>query len=209
MEHVIVAVFSVESETFQAFSKCKEHLGSSGYLISQMVIVKKINNTLKIQESFDTGIETQNDTIAGGLIGALVGVLGGPLGILLGGSIGSLIGSSFDMSDAKTNASMIEIVSHSLADGETAFIALVQEDEPLSFDNILKGFQNVSVTRWDAAVLQQEIETARMLEKELEKKARNELREKKTEERKQKIEEYRAKVKKDFADLKEKMKNRN
>ncbi len=52
MEHIIVAVFSVESETFQAFSKCKEHLGSSRYLVSQMFIIKKIDNTLKIQESF-------------------------------------------------------------------------------------------------------------------------------------------------------------
>ncbi len=131
------------------------------------------------------------------MIGALVGILGTPLDVLLGGSIGSLIGSSFDISDVKTNASMIENISHSLADLKVTFIALVQEDETLSFDNILKGFQNVSITIWDAVVLQQKIETARILKKNYRKKPATSY-VKKAKEHKQKIKEYRAKVKKIF-----------
>lgn len=71
----------------------------SGYLVSQMAIVKKMGNNVQLEDAFDTGRETSDDTIAGGLIGALIGIIGGPLGILLGGGIGTLIGSSIDLGD--------------------------------------------------------------------------------------------------------------
>ena len=42
MENIVVAVFPVESEAYQAFSKIKDGTTElSGYLVSQMAIVKK------------------------------------------------------------------------------------------------------------------------------------------------------------------------
>ena len=41
MENVVVAVFPVESEAYQAFSRIKDGTTElSGYLVSQMAIVK-------------------------------------------------------------------------------------------------------------------------------------------------------------------------
>ena len=208
MENIVVAVFPVESEAYQAFSKIKDGTTElSGYLVSQMAIVKKMGNNVQLEDAFDTGRETSDDTIAGGLIGALIGI-GGPLGILLGGGIGTLIGSSIDLGDIDTNNSMIERVSCILSDGDTALIAFVQEDNTMYFDNVLNTFQDVSITRWDAAILEQEIETARVLEKEFAKTAKKELREKKSQERKMKAEERRAKMKHEFEQLKEKKHNK-
>ena len=148
MENVVVAVFPVESEAYQAFSRIKDGTTElSGYLVSQMAIVKKMGNNVQLEDEFDTGMKTSDDTISGGLIGALIGILGGPLGILLGGGIGTLIGSSIDLGDIDTNNSMIERVSCILCDGDTALIAFVQEDNTMYFDNVLNTFQDVSITR--------------------------------------------------------------
>ena len=198
MENVVVAVFPVESEAYQAFSRIKDGTTElSGYLVSQMAIVKKMGNNVQLEDEFDTGMKTSDDTINGGLIGALIGILGGPLGILLGGGIGTLIGSSIDLGDIDTNNSMIERVSCILCDGDTALIAFVQEDNTMYFDNVLNTFQDVSITRWDAAILE-----------EFEKTAKKELREKKSQERKMKAEERRAKMKHEFEQLKEKKHNK-
>ena len=190
MENVVVAVFPVESEAYQAFSRIKDGTTElSGYLVSQMAIVKKMGNNVQLEDEFDTGMKTSVDTINGGLIGAL-------------------IGSSIDLGDIDTNNSMIERVSCILCDGDTALIAFVQEDNTMYFDNVLNTFQDVSITRWDAAILEQEIETARVLQEEFEKTAKKELREKKSQERKMKAEERRAKMKHEFEQLKEKKHNK-
>ena len=115
--------------------------------------------------------------------------------------------SSFKELVAEDN-SMIERVSCILCDGDTALIAFVQEDNTMYFDNVLNTFQDVSITRWDAAILEQEIETARVLQEEFEKTAKKELREKKSQERKMKAEERRAKMKHEFEQLKEKKHNK-
>ena len=100
---------------------------------------------------------------------------------------------------------MIERVSCILCDGDTALIAFVQEDNTMYFDNVLNTFQDVSITRWDAAILEQEIETARVLQEEFEKTAKKELREKKSQERKMKSRrKTRQKMKHEFEQLKEK-----
>ena len=66
MENIVVAVFPVESEAYQAFSKIKDGTTElSGYLVSQMAIVKKMGNNVQLEDAFDTGRETSDDTIAG------------------------------------------------------------------------------------------------------------------------------------------------
>ncbi len=209
MENIVVAVFPVESQVYQAFSKIKDgNTPMAGYFVSQMAIVQRTGFQLQTKDSYDTGIDTTNDTFAGGLLGALFGVLGGPVGILLGGSIGTLIGGSIDLDDANTNDTMIQKVSHTLANGETALVAFVQEQDDRYFDDMLHTFTDVTITRWDAAVLEQEIETARELEAEFERNTRKLLRKEKAQEHKAKIEERRTKIKDDFSKLKEKIHNK-
>ena len=155
MENIVVAVFPVESEAYQAFSKIKDGTTElSGYLVSQMAIVKKMGNNVQLEDAFDTGRETSDDTIAGGLIGALIGIIGGPLGILLGGGIGTLIGSSIDLGDIDTNNSMIERVSCILSDGDTALIAFVQEDNTMYFDNVLYPLPDGTLLFWSKKLKQ-------------------------------------------------------
>ena len=101
MENIVVAMFQVESEAYQAFSGFKRDYANSTYTISQMVLVKKENGTLTAGDSFDSGVKTSNDTILGGLLGGFIGLLGGPIGMLLGGSMGVLLGGTVDTCDAK------------------------------------------------------------------------------------------------------------
>ena len=124
MEKIISVIFKVESEGYQAITELKKVPITDNYAVMQAALVKKENGSVKILDGFDTGIETANDTAIGGLIGGFVGILGGPLGVLLGGSLGALTGSVIDTDDAVHNASLIEMVSQQLVDGEVVLIAL-------------------------------------------------------------------------------------
>ena len=56
MDSIIMAVFPVESEAYQAFSELKRDPAEESYLVSQAVLVKKEGKDLKTCETFDTGI---------------------------------------------------------------------------------------------------------------------------------------------------------
>ena len=62
MENVVVAVFPVESEAYQAFSRIKDGTTElSGYLVSQMAIVKKMGNNA-IKALVDSGYLSDSRT---------------------------------------------------------------------------------------------------------------------------------------------------
>ena len=118
MESVISVVFKVESEAYQALTELRRQPVSERYIVSQAALVKKSGGRIVVEDAFDTGVETNNDTVIGGLIGGLVGILGGPLGMLMTGSVGALTGSIIDAGDAAYNASLLEKVAEQFADGE-------------------------------------------------------------------------------------------
>lgn len=204
MENIIMATFPVESEAYQAFSELKRDLSGKSFLVSQAVLVKKQGNELTTCESFDTGIESTNDTMKGGLIGSFVGILGGPLGVLLGASLGGLAGAAVDAGDIRENGSMLEKVSADLTDGTVALLALVQEETSVAVDSKFSKY-NATISRYDAAEIQAELDAARKAQKEMEKQARAALRQQKAEESKAKQEEVRAKIAEDFESLKNKL----
>ena len=74
--------FCVESEGFQALSELKARSVTNDYVVSQAIIAKNTEGSIKTLDGFDTGAQTSNDTAVGGLIGFL------------------LIGSAVDWSDA-------------------------------------------------------------------------------------------------------------
>lgn len=204
MEQVVTVVFKVESEAYQAFSQLKRDMTNHSYIITQMMLVKKENGLIIPCETSDSGITTTDDTLKGGLIGMLAGVLGGPLGMLFGSSTGALIGFIKDAGDAEKIVSMAEQVSRALKEGDTALIALVREENPELLDGRFQSFET-TILRQDAAVVAQEIEEAKELQKEIEKAADLKAREMKKADRKQKIEEKRVQIQAEFEKIGQKM----
>ena len=153
------------------------------------------------KDGFDSGQDTTDDTWMGGLLGAAVGILGGPIGILLGGGVGLLAGSLVDESDAADNTSLLAYSSRSLLPGQTALIALVQEDDSADFDMQFEGM-DCAVMHWDAAEIADEVDQADQIQKELAKEARDKLRAQRKADRHEAIEKKRTEIKQKFEDFK-------
>jgi uncharacterized membrane protein len=203
MENIVTVIFKVESQGYQALTELKQDPYRGNYLISGMTLVKKEKEHIVVKDGFDTGIQTTDDTVLGGLIGGLVGILGGPIGMLLGGSVGILAGTVADTGDIAKGATMVEKVSTAMKDGDLALIVLVQETDETSLDSQFKKYETI-ILRRDAATVQDEIKEAERIRKELEKQAKKELRAQKSAERKTKIEKQKAQIKQAFEDFKQK-----
>lgn len=205
MESILAAIFDVESEGYQAITMLSRKPLSDSYGILQMSLVKRVGKTIIECDSFQSGAHTTDDTHRGGVIGSLLGVLGGPIGVILLGSTGALAGSVIDARDAKESDSLLEKVAQKLDEHRLALIALVTEENESELDTVLGQFKT-DVLRFDAAAVAEEVEEAEKLEKEMERQARQQLRESKKAEHKKAVEKHRAKIKADFEDFKAKFK---
>lgn len=201
-QNIVVGIFEVESEGFQALTELKQEPRVEKSLISQAALVKKEDGAVKVLDWFDTGADTLNDTAAGGLIGAALGVIGGPLGMLFFGSYGALVGSVLDTGDALDEASIIEQIAKKMFDDEVVLIALADEEDEAILDGKLSKFKT-TIIRYDAAVVAEEVAEARLVEADLARQARAQLRREKTDDFKAKVEDARAKIREQFASLKE------
>ncbi len=201
MENIIIVNFKNENQAYQAYSEIKRDPYSRSCLLSQLILLERQNGQILLCESYDTGIESSDDTIKGGLLGGLVGILGGPIGVLLGGSMGLLVGSLVDAKEISNNSSILERVLKNIKDGEIALVALVQETNTSTFDGKLQPY-DAEITRYEAALIQEEVEMAEILHKEIEKRVKAEIREAKSLERKEKREEIRKRIKSHFNELK-------
>ena len=205
-QNIVVSIFEVESEAYQAFTQIRQYPGDDRSYISAAALVKKENGVIHTLDAFDSGIHTTDDTAVGGLVGALFGVLGGPIGILLGGSYGMLIGSVLDADDAVSGASMLEQIATKLENDDVAIIALAYEEDEAILDQRLAGFKTI-IARFDAAVVAAEVEEAQMMADEMARQARKELRDEKKAARKEKREEKKAKLSAEWEGFKAKIKN--
>lgn len=201
MENVVTAIFRVGSQGYQAFSEARRDPFSGSYVISELALVRKQGGHISLQESVHTGFE---NTVMGGLIGGLVGVLGGPIGMLLGGTIGLVAGSAADTRDESRGVTLAEKVTASMNDGDVALIALVQETDPSSLDSRLKAFDALVIRR-DAATIQDEIEEAARIQKELAKQVKKDLRAQKSAEWKASIEKRKERIKQAFDEFKQRL----
>lgn len=204
MENVILAVFAEESQAYEAFSQLKGDAVNADFSILEMAVVRNEDGRIVEADGFDSGVDTSDNTLIGGLVGGIVGILGGPWGILLGGSVGLLAGSIVDTSDATEDASLLEQGTHMLGVGRTAVIALVQEADEQGFNSRLADY-GCTITRWDAAVVADEVEHAQEAQRQMAKEARERMHAHKRAERKQAIEEKRAAIKERFERLKAKL----
>ena len=207
LENVIAVVFDVESEAYQAITELRNAAVTPDYVVSQAALVKREFGAVSVRDSFDIGVETRDDTYKGGLIGMLTGILGGPIGMILGGSMGSLIGSALDAGNAVQNASIIEKVAQNIGDGQTALLLMAQETAGNSIESRLSKF-SVTITRYDAAEVQAEIDEAVKLQREMEKEAQKRLRQEKSDEIKAKMQKFSDDMKSRFDELKTKFENK-
>ncbi|MBO7729713.1 MAG: DUF1269 domain-containing protein [Lachnospiraceae bacterium] len=197
-QNILVTVFNVESEGYQAITELKQKFEGDSWFVSEAALIKKEAGTYKTIDLFDSKAHTADDTLIGGLIGMCVGVLGGPIGMLLGASYGALVGNSVDAIDTMDAVSLLEQIVGKLDDGMLALVALAEEKSPAALDAQFAKFDTI-VARFDAAVVAQEVEKAREMEAEMRRLARLELRKQRTDEFKGKVEEKRAKLKARFA----------
>lgn len=204
-QNIVVSLFKVESEAYQALTELKKNPGQENSYVAAAALIKKENGAVKVLDAFDTGSNTSDDTAKGGLIGSLVGILGGPIGILLGGSLGLLIGSTMDTDDALLNASMLEQITGKMEDGEVAIIGLAFEENEETLDRRFIKFDTV-IARFDAATVAAEVDEAQKMAEEMARQARKELRDEKKEERKEKKEEKKAKLNAEWEGVKNKFK---
>lgn len=77
MENVVVSIFHIESEAFQAFSELKQFVQTENTKLAQASIVKAENGVINVKDSFDLMNSLGDDYFEGGLIGSLIGILGG------------------------------------------------------------------------------------------------------------------------------------
>ena len=187
-KNVIVAAFKVESEGYQALSELRQFAAGEKYLVSAAALIKKDNGSCFYLDGFDTGVQTKNDAILGGLVGMLVGLLAGPAGMLLGGSYGALVGMTVDADEAMFGVSMLDQVADKLEDGMVALVALTAEETPDALDAKLSAFDAV-IARFDAEAIATEVDKAYEAQAEMARQARMELRKEKREEAHEKLEE--------------------
>ena len=56
--NIVVSLFEVESEAYQAITQLKQYPGDDRSFVSAAILVKKENDELHTLDAFDTGINT-------------------------------------------------------------------------------------------------------------------------------------------------------
>ncbi|HEL1593708.1 TPA: DUF1269 domain-containing protein [Streptococcus suis] len=198
MENVVVSIFRIESEAFQAFSELKQFGQTENTKLAQVSIVKAENGIINVKDNFDLMNSLENDYFKGGLIGSLVGILGGPLGVLLGFAAGGMIGASIGSDKELANSALITTVSENLTNGEVAIIALVQENDESVLNAIFEKYQT-HIARWNVATVLAEVESALQIQQDLAHQAKARLIADKKEARHEKFGKLRADIKEKFS----------
>ena len=164
MENVVVSIFAVESEAFQAFTELRQMPLGEGYTVAEAGLLKNADNITTMEDYFGMRAADAGET-KGLVIGALAGILGGPIGVLLGATYGGLVGSTVDAAVGLDQLSAIEVIASKLCEGEVAIVALVREDEP-AFDAAFAKYQ-ATIIRYDAADILDDVDRAYDLQAEI------------------------------------------
>ena len=193
MENLVVSVFNTESEAYQSFADLKAFRQTQTTKVAQIALVKNENGHIVEKERYDFEDSTTDAALKGGLLGAVIGLLGGPIGVLFGYGIGSLYGLAA--------GDTVDTAEAGLIDGETAVVALVQEDNEAVIDAYFTKY-DTQIVRWDVATVVAEIEAALQVQEDLYNQARAQMKAERKAERKDKLEEFKANVKAKFDKLK-------
>lgn len=187
MENLVVSIFKTESEAYQAFAELKTFKQTEKTKVAQIAVIKNEGGHITDKDRFDFEDSANDGALKGGLIGAFVGLLAGPLGVLFGYGIGSLYGLAGGDTVEAVQEGLIDQVSQKLVSGETALVALVQEDD----EQVLNAYFNkydTQILRWNVESVVEEIEAAAKVQADLYNKARAQMKAERKEARKEKIE---------------------
>jgi uncharacterized membrane protein len=155
--NIVVATFDEESRTYQAFSEIKQ-AGNRGELkVETLAIVRRAQDG-SLQTPEITG-HMPGGTFKGGLIGSLIGILGGPLGVLLGWGTGAMIGSLRDVSELRSDLSLLRALSEGMNPGDVALIGELEESSNMVVNGIVRRLGG-EVLRRPVDEIRREIERA-------------------------------------------------
>ena len=173
-ENVIVTTFSEDSRAYEALARLKELAAESQIDLHDGAVVERAQDgTLHLRD--DAGNEDEGlATLTGGTIGLLIGILAGPLGVLLGGAMGLLAGAIVDAEDDDETDSVLEHISRSIGNGETAVLADLDESGPAPVDGAMAALDG-RVTRYARKDVEAEIAGAQEAAHKARVKARKEL----------------------------------
>ena len=193
--NVVITIFEVESEAYQAFSQLKRESVGKGYTAPEAALIKNKANTIDVIDGY--GFDPVDaDESMGMVIGSLVGILGGPVGVILGAATGALAGSVSDDNRAINNASVVAAVAGKIYEGEIAIAALVQEEEP-AFDAVFADYKT-TIVRYDAVDIADDAERLKDLGAELTNQVIEEVKADRKAERADRREEHRENIKTGF-----------
>ncbi len=173
-ENVIVTTFSEHSRAYEALARLKELAAEDQIDLHDGAVVERAQDgTLHLRD--EAGNEDDGlATLTGGTIGLLIGILAGPLGVLLGGAMGLLAGAIVDAEDDEETDSVLEHISRSSGNGETAVLADVGESAPAPVDGAMAALEG-RVTRYARKDVEAEIAGAEEAAHKARVKARKEL----------------------------------
>ena len=207
--NVVITVFEVESEAFQAFNELAKAPVGEGYAAPEATLIKNKGGSFEVCDAYSSETADSGST-AGIVIGSLVGILGGPIGVILGAAAGACIGGASDADRAFDATSIVAVVASKIYDGEIAIAALVSEEEP-AFDAVFDKYKT-TIVRYDAADIAADVD--RLLEVEAEisnqvleqakaedKAAREERREERREKIQAQLDEYAAATNRTMGDV--------
>jgi uncharacterized membrane protein len=174
-ENVMVTTFSEDSRSYKALARLKELAAEDQINLHDGAVVERAQDgTLHLRD--EAGNEDDGlATLTGGTIGLLVGILGGPIGVLLGGAVGLLAGAIVDAEDDDETDSVLEHISRSIGNGETALLADLDESGPAAVDGAMAALDG-RVTRYARKDVEAEIAGADEAAHKARVKARKELR---------------------------------
>ena len=173
-ENVIVTTFSEGSRAYEALARLKELAAEEQIDLHDAGVVERAQDgTLHLRD--EAGNEDDGlATLTGGTIGLLIGILAGPLGVLLGGAMGLLAGAIVDAEDDEETDSVLEHISRSIGNGETAVLADLDESGPMIVDGAMLALDG-HATRYARKDVEAEIAVAEEAAHEARVKARKEL----------------------------------
>jgi uncharacterized membrane protein len=174
-ENIIVTTFSEAGTAYEALARLKELAAQDQIDLHDGAVVERAQDgTLHLRD--EAGNEDDGlATLTGGTIGLLIGILAGPLGVLLGGAVGLLAGAIVDADDDDETDSVLEHISRSIGNGETAVLADLDESGPAPVDGAMAALDG-RVTRYARKDVEAEIAGAQEAAHKARVKARKELR---------------------------------
>ena len=193
-KNVVITIFDVESEAFQAFNELRTKIAGPGYSAPEASLIRNKNGNIDVLDGYSTDTTAGDGTAMGMVVGSLIGILGGPIGVILGAGVGAYAGSASDADKAVDAVNAVAVVSSKLFEGETAIVALVEEDEP-AFDAVFAAYKTTAI-RYDAEDVAKEAEELRKLEEQVSEDVANEIKAQRKAEREEK-------AKKDFEEYEE------